>query len=316
MTRITAESRVLVLGASGMVGSAVVRMLRALGCQPITPASDKWNMTRTSHVAELFEICEPEYVFVCAGLVGGIKANRDRPASFGAINAQIAANTLDMAANTQSVKKLLYLGSSCMYPRDTDQPMREQSLHAARLEPTNEMYALAKHLGVKLCDAYRQQYGCNFISAIPCNLFGPNDNYDKDGSHVVAAMIRRFHEAKASGADAVQCWGTGMAVREFMHVDDLANACLHLMDNYDQPGPINVGVGKGCTIAHLAAVVADVVDYRGKILWGDSNDDGMPVKVMDCARVHDLGWTHTMSLQEGIVDAYDWYLANAEGATV
>lgn len=254
-----------------------------------------------------FKANRPEYVFLVAGTVGGILANSSRPAEFIYDNLMIHA-TVVHAAYLYGVKKLLYLGSSCIYPRDCRQPMKEESLLSGYLEPTNEPYAIAKIAGIKLCQAYRRQYGCNFISAMPTNLYGPNDNFDLESSHVLPAMIRKFHDAKLDGARTVRLWGTGKPRREFLHVDDLAEACLFLMRNFNDESHINVGTGEDLTIRDLAETVRDIVFPEANLEFDSSKPDGTPQKLLDLSRLHQFGWHHRVDLHQGIRSTYDWYL--------
>jgi GDP-L-fucose synthase len=256
-----------------------------------------------------FEKNRPEYVFHVAGTVGGILANSARPVDFLYDNILMQAAVLH-AAWVADVKKLLFLGSSCIYPRDCEQPIKESSLLTGRLEPTNECYAIAKISGVKACQAYRQQYGCHFISAMPTNLYGPNDNFDPDGSHVIPALIHRFHNAKLTGEKTLTVWGSGNPRREFLHVDDLAAACWFLMESYDEPGPINIGTEIDVTIRELAEQVRDVVHPSAELVFDRSKPDGTPRKLLDVSRLHRLGWRHRIELKDGIVSTYQWYLDN------
>jgi GDP-L-fucose synthase len=255
-----------------------------------------------------FQANQPEYVYLVAGTVGGIMANSTRPAEFLYDNMMIHA-TVVHAAHLQGVKKLLYLGSSCIYPREANQPITEDQLLTSPLEPTNESYALAKITGIKLCDSYRTQYGCNFISAMPTNLYGPNDNFDLTSSHVLPAFIRRFHDAKLRGDASVDIWGTGTPKREFLHVDDLADACLFLMDHYDEAGHINVGTGEDITIAHLAETVRDIACPGVALHFDTSKPDGTPRKVLDVSRINALGWRAQIPFDEGVRATYEWFVA-------
>jgi GDP-L-fucose synthase len=269
-----------------------------------------------SAVERWFEANRPEQVYLVAGTVGGILANSTRPAEFIYDNLMIHATVVHAAYKT-GVKKLLYLGSSCIYPREAPQPMREEHLLTGPLEPTNEPYAIAKIAGIKLCQSYRRQYGCDFISAMPTNLYGPNDNFDLQSSHVLPAMIRKFHDAKTQGRRAVTLWGTGAPRREFLHVDDLADACVFLMENYDGEEHINVGTGEDLSIRELAAMVREVVAPEVEIEYDTSKPDGAPRKLLDVGRIHDLGWRHKIGLREGIESTYRWFLehrAEARGA--
>ena len=260
-----------------------------------------------------FDAERPRYVFLVAGTVGGIHANSTRPAEFLYDNLMIHG-TVVQAAHRTGVDKLLYLGSSCIYPRHAAQPITEEALLSGPLEPTNEGYALAKIAGIKLCETYRRQYGDDFISAMPTNLYGPGDNFDLEGGHVLPALMRRFHEARLAGDDSVTVWGTGTARREFLHVDDLADACLHLMDHYSAPGHVNVGTGIDLTIRELAEAVRDLVHPDGALVFDTSKPDGMPRKVLDVSRLAALGWTASTPLSDGLAATYDWFLeAEAEG---
>jgi GDP-L-fucose synthase len=251
-------------------------------------------------------------VYLVAGTVGGIMANSTRPAEFLYDNLMIHANVVD-AARDVGVAKLLYLGSSCIYPRMADQPIVEPALLTGPLEPTNEAYAIAKIAGIKMCDAYRTQYGCDFVSAMPTNLYGPNDNFDLQSSHVLPALIRKFDDARRSGVDRVTVWGTGTPRREFLHVDDLADACVFLMERYEEPGPINVGFGDDVAIAELAELVRDVVHPTAAIDFDTSKPDGTPRKLLDSSRLQQLGWRPSIPLAEGVASTYEWYLTNVAG---
>jgi GDP-L-fucose synthase len=304
------DARIYVAGHRGLVGSAVLRRLRAAGFERVLTA-DRADLDLRDQAAvdSWFEANRPEFVFLVAGTVGGIIANSTRPAEFIYDNLMIHA-TVVHAAHRCAVKKLLYLGSSCIYPRDCPQPIVEGALLSGPLEPTNEWYALAKIAGIKLCAAYRRQYGCQFISAMPTNLYGTFDNFSPDSSHVLPAMIRKFHDAKDQGRQKVVLWGTGTPRREFLHVDDLADACVFLMERYDEAEHINVGTGEDLTIAALADVVREVVHSSATIEWDSSKPDGTPRKLLDVSRLHALGWRHRISLVEGVRDTYAWYIAN------
>lgn len=291
-----------------MVGSALCRALEMAGfTNLITRTSDELDLTNQLVTHAFFEDERPEYVFLAAAKVGGIHANNVYRAEFLYINLMIEANVIH-AAWKHGVKKLLFLGSSCIYPKFAPQPLHEDSLLTGALEPTNEPYAIAKIAGIKLCEAYRDQYGSNFISAMPTNLYGPNDNYDPENSHVLPALIRKFHEAKVNASPEVQLWGTGSPRREFMHVDDLAEACLFLMLNYDQKPFVNVGTGEDLPIIDLARMVSDVIGYDGQIVLDPSRPDGTPRKLMNVARLHDMGFKHRIGLREGITAVYADYL--------
>jgi GDP-L-fucose synthase len=273
---------------------------------------DELDLRNQAAVNEWFRANRPEYVFLVAGTVGGILANSTRPAEFIYDNVMIHA-TVVHAAHVSGAKKLLYLGSSCIYPRDSPQPMREEHLLTGPLEPTNEWYAIAKISGIKLCQAYRKQYGSDFISAMPTNLYGPNDNFDLTSSHVLPAMIRKFHDAKMEGRSEVTIWGTGTPRREFLHVDDLADACVFLMRHYDEALHVNVGTGEDLTIRALAEMVAEIVHPKAVIVHDTSKPDGTPRKLLDVSRLHRLGWRHRIALREGIASSYDWFLRRYAG---
>jgi GDP-L-fucose synthase len=299
---------VLVTGHRGLVGSAVVRHLRAQGFTRIQTAT-RAEMDLCDHgsVEAWFAKNQPAYVLHCAGKVGGILANSTAQADFLYENMMIHATVL-RSAHRHGVKKLLYLGSSCIYPRNCPQPIREEYLLNGELEQTNYGYAIAKIAGLKSCDAYRDQYGCHFISGMPTNLYGPNDNFDPLKSHVLPALIRRFHEAKREGNPSVTIWGTGTPRREFLHVDDLASACLHLLEHYDAAGQINIGTGEDVTIRELAETVRNVVAPDCRLEFDTSKPDGTPRKLLDVSRLHGLGWKHSISLAEGIQSTYAWFL--------
>ena len=306
------QAPVFVAGHGGLVGSAIVRRLEADGFLDLrTVGRDALDLRDQAAVDAWFDVERPRYVFLVAGTVGGIHANSTRPAEFLYDNLMIHS-TVVQAAHRTGVDKLLYLGSSCIYPRHADQPITEEALLTGPLEPTNEGYALAKIAGIKLCETYRRQYGDDFISAMPTNLYGPGDNFDLEGGHVLPALMRRFHEAREAGDGSVTVWGTGTARREFLHVDDLADACLFLMDRYSEAGHVNVGTGVDLTIRELAETVRDLVHPEGKLVFDTSRPDGMPRKVLDVSRLTDLGWTATTPLAEGLADTYRWYLEAAE----
>ncbi|MFN7941377.1 MAG: GDP-L-fucose synthase [Thermoanaerobaculia bacterium] len=300
--------RVFIAGHRGLVGSAILRRLvQQSDSEVVTAARQDLDLRVQDSVDEWFEDRRPTVVYLVAGTVGGILANSTRPAEFIYDNLMIHATVVHAAYKT-GVKKLLYLGSSCIYPREAPQPMREEHLLTGPLEPTNEPYAIAKIAGIKLCQAYRRQYGCDFISAMPTNLYGPNDNFDLQSSHVLPAMIRKFHDAKAEGRRAVTIWGTGAPRREFLHVDDLADACVFLMENYDGEEHINVGTGEDLSIRELAAMVREVVAPEIEIEYDTSKPDGAPRKLLDVGRIHALGWRHRIGLREGIESTYRWFL--------
>jgi GDP-L-fucose synthase len=303
-------SRIFVAGHRGLVGSAVVRRLAREGCTSVlTVPREQLDLRDQAAVNDWFRANRPEYVFLVAGTVGGILANSTRPAEFIYDNMMIHA-TVVHAAHLVGVTKLLYLGSSCIYPRDAAQPMSEEALLTGPLEPTNEPYAIAKIAGIKLCQSYRRQYGCNFISAMPTNLYGPNDSFDLQDAHVLPAMIRKFHDASVERRRAVTIWGTGSPRREFLHVDDLADASLFLMRRYDGEEHINVGTGEDLTIRALAEMVRRVVHPAAELVFDTSKPDGAPRKLLDVGRLHRLGWTHTIGLADGLESTYRWFLEN------
>ncbi len=317
MSEINHGSRIFVAGHRGLVGSAVVRRLQQLGYEHILTATrDQLDLRDQAAVNYWFRANRPEFVFLVAGTVGGILANSTRPAEFIYDNMMIHA-TVVHSAHLFGVDKLLYLGSSCIYPRDCPQPMAESMLLSGPLEPTNEAYAIAKIAGIKLCQSYRKQYGSDFISAMPTNLYGPNDNFDLTSSHVLPAMIRKFHDAKMDGRREVPLWGTGAPRREFLHVDDLADACIFLMRRYSEAMHINVGTGEDLSIRDLADMVRRIVYPAATVVFDASKPDGTPKKLLDVSRLHALGWRHRTALGEGIEGTYAWFLshrAEARGA--
>jgi GDP-L-fucose synthase len=309
------HSRIFVTGHRGLVGSALVRHLRAEGFTRIlTVTRSELDLRDQRRVDDWFADQRPEYVIHAAGTVGGILANSQRPVDFLYDNLMLHATVL-RAAWQHKVRKLLYLGSSCIYPRDCPQPIKEEYLLTGPLEPTNDAYAIAKIAGVKSCEAYRRQYGCRFISAMPTNLYGPEDNFDLSTSHVLPALIRRFHEAKRSGASEVVVWGTGAPRREFLHVDDLARACLHLLERYDEAQTINVGCGEDVSIGELADLVREVVYPEAEIVFDRSRPDGTPRKLLDVSRLRALGWETHVALAEGVRRTYAWYLERTGAPT-
>jgi GDP-L-fucose synthase len=308
------SARIYVAGHRGLVGSAIVRRLRSEGFDNLLTATrGELDLRDQAAVDRWFAANRPEYVFLVAGTVGGILANSTRPAEFIYDNLMIHA-TVVHAAHVHGVRRLLYLGSSCIYPRDCPQPIREESLLTGLLEPTNEPYAIAKISGIKLCQAYRRQYGSDFISAMPTNLYGPHDNFDLQSSHVLPALMRKFHDAKAAGRDEVVIWGTGSPRREFLHVDDLADACLFLIRHYDQDQHINVGTGEDLSIRGLAETIREVVAPGLRLAFDPTKPDGTPRKLLDVSRLHALGWRHRIELGEGIRSTYRWFLENHEEA--
>lgn len=305
------DSRVLVAGAHGMVGSAIVRNLQSKGYKNITKGIRYFvDFTDQEETKNFFRDKRPEYVFVAAAKVGGIMANNNSKADFLKENLQIQTNIIDTAYKF-GVKKLLFLGSSCIYPKFASQPISEDQLMTGPLEPTNDAYALAKIVGLKMCQAYREQYGFNAISLMPTNLYGPNDNFDLATSHVLPGFISRFHNAKKLNSSQVECWGDGSPMREFLHVDDLAEACYMCMQNYNEPGHINVGTGEDMTIKELAQTISDVVGYEGEIKWDTSKPNGTPRKVLNVDKIKSLGWEPKIGLREGIEKTYEWYKKNA-----
>lgn len=308
MPKVSNNSRIFVAGHRGLVGSAIVRRLAQLGFDEVLTATrDQLDLRDQAAVNYWFRANRPEFVYLVAGTVGGILANSTRPAEFIYDNMMIHA-TVVHSSHLFGVKKLLYLGSSCIYPRLAVQPMKEEELLSGPLEPTNEAYAIAKIAGIKLCQAYRKQYGSDFISAMPTNLYGPNDNFDLTSSHVLPAMIRKFHDAKEDGRNEVTLWGTGSPRREFLHVDDLADACVFLMQNYDESSHVNVGTGEDVSIRELAEMVRRIVHPSARIDWDASKPDGTPRKLLDVSRLHGLGWRHRIALGEGIESTYQWFL--------
>jgi GDP-L-fucose synthase len=299
------RARIYVAGHRGLVGSALWRELERQGFHDLIGRSrQELDLLDADAVAKFYAETRPEYVFVAAARVGGILANDTQPATFLYENLQMQ-NHLLHGAWRAGVKKLLFLGSSCIYPKFAPQPIREESLLTGPLEPTNQWYAIAKIAGIKLCEAYRRQHGCHFISAMPTNLYGPNDNYDPQTSHVLPALIRKFHEARMAGAPRVTCWGTGAPRREFLHADDLARACVFLMEHYDEAQFINVGSGSDLTIRELAELVKETVGFRGEIVWDTSKPDGTPRKLLDSSRIFALGWRPRIDLRTGLRLAYE-----------
>jgi GDP-L-fucose synthase len=308
------DARIFVAGHAGLVGSAILRRLSAEGyTNVLTARREQLDLRDQAAVNYWFKANRPEYVFLVAGTVGGILANSTRPAEFLYDNMMIHG-TVVHASHLFEATKLLYLGSSCIYPRHATQPITEEELLSGPLEPTNEAYALAKITGIKLCQAYRRQYGSNFISAMPTNLYGPNDNFDLTSSHVLPAMLRKFHDAKLNGSPSVEIWGTGSPMREFLHVDDLADACLHLMTKYDDEQFVNVGTGIDLSIRELAEMVRDIVHPPVELVFDTSKPDGTPRKVLDVSRLTATGWQAKTPLRAGIERTYEWFLEHvAEG---
>ena len=303
--------KIYIAGHRGMVGSAICRKLEKEGfVNLVTRSSKDLDLRNQQSVDDFFESEKPAYVFLAAAKVGGIMANNTYKAEFLYDNLMIEANIIQ-ASYKNDVNKLLFLGSSCIYPKLAPQPLKEDYLLSGFLEPTNEPYAIAKIAGIKLCEYYREQFGCNYISAMPTNLYGPNDNYDLQNSHVLPALIRRFHEAKINNVSSVTLWGSGSPKREFLYVDELANACFHLMQHYNGKQFVNIGTGEDMSIRELAELIKHVVGYNGDIAWDTTKPDGTPRKLMDVSKAHSLGWTHEIELEEGIRKAYDNFLALA-----
>jgi GDP-L-fucose synthase len=303
------DDSIFIAGHRGLVGSAILRRLTAEGFTSLlTRTRAELDLTNREAVDKFFGHDRPAVVVVAAAKVGGIKANNDQPVEFLAENLLIQ-NNLICAAHTSGVRKLLFLGSSCIYPKHAPQPIPESALLSGPLEPTNEAYAIAKIAGIKLCQAYDREYGANFISAMPTNLYGPNDNYDLETSHVLAALLRKAHEAKQSGAREIVVWGSGTPRREFLHVDDLASACLFLLQNYDSPEIINIGTGTDLTVRALAELICEVVGFTGDLAWDASKPDGTPRKVLDISKIKSLGWKPTIPLRDGVARTYDWFKA-------
>lgn len=308
------DDAVFVAGHRGLVGGAILKALRDAGHERLLVRSrHELDLRDQRAVFDFFERERPAYVFLAAAKVGGILANSTQPAPFIYDNLTIASNVIH-AAHRVGTKKLLNLGSSCIYPKHAPQPMTEDALLTGPLEPTNQPYAVAKIAAIEMCDSYRRQYGSRFISAMPTNLYGPGDNFDLETSHVLPALIRRFYEAKESGADHVTLWGTGSPLREFLYVDDLAEACLFLMGHFDAPGPINVGTGKEISIRGVAELIAELVGFEGELRWDSSKPDGTPRKLMDVGRLAALGWSAPTPLRTGLRQSIDWFVENVAHA--
>ena len=306
------SSRIYVAGHRGLVGSAICRRLDAEGfTHLLTRRSDELDLTRQAEVEAFFQREKPDYVFLSAAKVGGILANNTYPADFIYKNIMIQSNIIH-ASYANGVRKLLFLGSSCIYPKFAPQPMKEEYLLTGELEPTNEPYAVAKIAGIKMCQAYNSQYKTNFISVMPTNLYGPGDNFDLETSHVLPALIRKFHEAKTGQSPSVTIWGTGTPKREFLYIDDLADACVFLMNNYDAAGIVNIGVGDDISINELARLVKRLMGYSGEIVYDSSKPDGTPRKLLDVSRLNSLGWKAKISLKEGIARTYEWYVKEGQ----
>ncbi|MBR5897432.1 MAG: GDP-L-fucose synthase [Lachnospiraceae bacterium] len=306
--------KIFVAGHRGLVGSAIVRNLESKGYTNIVKRTHKeLDLTNQAAVYDFFEQEKPDVVVLAAAKVGGINANNTTPAEFAYVNMQIQCNVIN-AAHENHVKKLLFLGSTCIYPRMAPQPIPEDALLTGPLEVTNEAYAIAKISGLEMCKFYKRQYGDDFISCMPTNLYGPHDNYDLAGSHVMPAMIRKFHDAKVNGAKSVELWGTGSPLREFLYVDDMADACVFLLENYSGEQHVNIGTGKEVTIKELAETVKKTVGYEGEIVWNTDMPDGTPRKLTDVTKLHNLGWNHKVDLEEGVKLAYEWFKENVDTA--
>ena len=306
------NAKIYVAGHRGMVGSALVRRLESEGYQNIiVRTSRELDLRNQQAVADFFAAEKPDYVFLAAAKVGGIMANNIYRADFLYENLQIQNNVIH-SAHVEGVEKLMFLGSSCIYPKLAPQPLQEDSLLTGPLEYTNEPYAIAKIAGIKMCESYRKQYGRNYISVMPTNLYGPNDNYDLNNSHVLPAMIRKFHEAKVENKPFVELWGTGSPLREFLHADDLADACVYLMKNYDGEQFVNIGVGEDITIKNLAELIKSTVGYEGELRWNTDKPDGTPRKLMDVSKLHSMGWKHRYNLEEGVRITYQDFLQKLE----
>lgn len=304
------NSKIYVAGHKGLVGSAILRKLTKLRYKNlIVKDRQELDLTNQSAVSKFFNDEKPEYVFLAAAKVGGILSSITYPADFIYNNLEIQNNVI-YSSFKNNVKKLLFLGSSCIYPKLSPQPMKEEYLLTGNFEPTNQYYSTAKIAGIKLCQALHEQYGVNFISVMPTNQYGINDNFDLKNSHVLPAMIRKFHEAKINNLKEIAMWGTGKAIREFMNSDDLADACLFLMNNYNDPSIINIGTGESITIKKLAEIIKSVVGFKGKIIWDETKPEGLSKKILDVSKLHNLGWKHKISLDKGIRDTYNWYKLN------
>jgi GDP-L-fucose synthase len=309
------DAKIYVAGHRGLVGSAILRKLQADGYTNLVyRTSQELDLRDRNQVDKFFEEEKPEYVFLAAAKVGGIVANNEYPADFIHDNLMIQTNVID-AAYRNGVKKLLFLGSTCIYPKFAPQPLKEEYLLTGELEPTNEPYAIAKIAGIKMCQSYNRQYGTKFISVMPTNLYGPNDNFDLHTSHVLPALIRKFHEAKENNAPYVEVWGTGTPRREFLHSDDLADACVFLMKNYEDNEIINIGVGEDISIKELAEKIKEVVGYQGEIKFDTTKPDGTPRKLVDVSKINALGWKASISLDEGLKKVYQWFLENVATKT-
>jgi len=306
------QDKIYIAGHRGLVGSAIVRNLEASGYNNLVLRTSKeLNLTSQADVNKFFEQEKPDYVFLAAAKVGGIQANDTYPADFIRDNLQIQTNVID-AAYRNNAQKLLFLGSSCIYPKFAPQPMKEEHLLTGELEPTNEWYAIAKIAGIKMCQAYKKQYGFNAISIMPTNLYGPGDNFNLENSHVLPALIRKFHDAKVNNLDSVEVWGTGAPRREFLHVDDMADASVYLMNNYDDFDFVNVGIGKDVSIKELAIKVKTAVGYAGDLVFDSTKPDGTPRKLLDVSKLNNAGWKSKINLDDGIRETYQWFIENED----
>lgn len=306
------DSQILVTGTNGLVSSALIKKLEEEGYENVRSTSRRNEDLRNPvHAGMIFNIIKPEYVFLCAAKVGGIKANNDYPAEFFYDNIMIQTNVINNA-HKHGVKKLMFLGSSCIYPKDSQQPIKEEYLMTGPLEETNSGYATAKIAGIEMCKDYRRQYGDNFISVMPTNLYGPNDNFSKENSHVLPAMIRKFHEAKVNNDDEVELWGTGQPRREFLHTEDLADGLIFLMNNYDESEHINIGFGSDISIESLAQIVKSIVGYEGNVWFNTNYPDGTYRKLLDITKINDLGWHPMIGITAGVENTYEWFLENYE----
>lgn len=302
------NSKIYIAGHRGLVGNAIKTALELKGYKNlILKTREELDLLDGNKVKEFFTEVRPEYVFLAAAKVGGIMANKTQPANFIYENLVIQNNVIHNAY-LSNVKKLMFLGSSCIYPKNAPQPIKEEYLMTGILEETNDAYSVAKIAGMKMCQAYNKQYGANFISVMPTNIYGENDNFDLQSSHVIPALIRKFHDAHKTQADFVSMWGTGSASREFLYVDDLADACIFLMENYEDPTHINVGTGEDISIKNLAVLISNIVGFKGKIVWDSQMPDGIPRKLLDVTKLHSLGWKHITNLEEGIRKTYQWYI--------
>ena len=304
------ESKIYIAGHTGLFGSATLRMLKDKGYQNfILRTHSELDLTKQAEVEKFFAAEKPEYVFVMCGKVGGIKANAENMFEFAAENLKMNLNIIE-AAHNSGVKKLLYLGSSCMYPKQSQNPIKENSLLTGEIEPTNEGYALAKIMGLKLCRYLKKQYGDSFISCIPSNVYGPGDNFDENHNHVIPALIKRFHNAKIKNLDAVEIWGSGKPQRDFLYIDDAVSACIQLMQSYNELAPVNIGTGKVTTIRELAETAAEVVGFKGNLIFDTSKPDGMLLRALDSQKILDFGWQPKISLEEGLIKTYEYFLKN------